>query len=193
MYIRMEVVYSMNQVAPQPIRFRFAARKALAALQIIVERHNGVDLHAALKSCYFADKKHLNQFGRPIFGANYRAMRYGPVPLEIYEMAKGDPLWLAEVGMEAFPWQLRGYRLFRSPESNAVTRAALSSSDLDALDEGIKRACSMTFDERTAATHGRDWQAAQLGMMRYEDMFDETPKKAEIVEELRASAQFMRL
>jgi len=182
----------MDQLAP-PIRFRFAARKAFAALQIIVERRDGIDLHAALKSCYFADKLHLNQFGRPIFGASYRAMRYGPVPLEIYEMAKGEPIWLAELGMEALPWQLRGYRLFRSPACNAPMSEVLSQSDRDALDAGIKRAFSMTFDERMAATHGPDWQAARLGMMRYEDMLEETPNKAEIIEELRASAPFMRL
>jgi hypothetical protein len=51
----------------------------------------------------------------------------------------------------------------------------------------------MTFDERTAATHARDWQAAQLGLMRYEDMLDDGPGKAERVAELRASASFMRL
>jgi hypothetical protein len=182
----------MDQIAP-PMRFRFAARKAFAALQIIVERHDGIDLHAALKSCYFADKQHLNRFRRPIFGASYRAMRYGPVLLEIYEMAKGDPIRLAELGVEAFPWQLRGYCLYRSGGRNAVMSEALSQSDRDALDAGIALALSMTFDERTAATYGPDWQAARLGMMRYEDMLEETPNKAQIIEELRASAPFMRL
>lgn len=189
----MEAAQSMDQAAPHPIRFRFAARKALAALQIIVDRHDGVDLHAALKGCYFADKQHLNRHGRPVFGATYRAMRYGPVPLEIYEMAKGDPLWLAELGIERMPWEMRGYRLFRTPASNAAVPRALSESDREALDAGIACAYAMTFDERTAATHGPDWQAAQLGLMRYEDMLDDTPDKAERIEELRESAPFMRL
>ena len=71
------------------IRFKFAARKALAAIWSMVAERSTLDLHQALKACYFADKKHLNDFGRPVFGAVYQAMRFGPVPLEIYEMAKG--------------------------------------------------------------------------------------------------------
>ncbi len=182
-----------NDIDAAPIQFRFAARKAFAALQFILERHDGADLHAVLKGCYFSDRRHLNQHGRPIFGATYRAMRYGPVPVEIYEMAKGEPLWLAELKIETLPWELRGYRLFRNSGSNVAMQGALSESDREALEDGIERACSMTFNERTAATHGLDWRAARLGVMRYEDMLDDTPDKAERIEELRASAPFMRL
>jgi hypothetical protein len=184
----------MATTAHPAIRFRFAARKALAALHLIVEQHEGIDLHAALKACYFADKDHLNQFGRPVFGATYRAMRYGPVPLEIYEMAKAEPLWLAELGLDDLPWELRGHRLYRSRQWNrAPDVRALSPSDREAITRGSSRACGMTFDERTAATHGIDWQAARLGLMRYEDMLDAGPRKAELVADLRESAPFMRL
>src|SRR5277367_1947984 len=93
------------------IRFRFAAEKALAALHGMVGKTSGLDLQAALKACYFADKAHLNRHGRPVFGATYKAMRYGPTAIEIYEMAKGEPIWLAELGLERFPWALDGHRL----------------------------------------------------------------------------------
>jgi len=160
----------------------------------MVGQHEGIDLHAALKACYFADKDHLNQYGRPVFGATYRAMRYGPVPLEIYEMAKAEPLWLAELDLDSLPWELRGHRLYRNPQWNEPPDVqALSPSDRDAITEGVRRACGMTFDERTAATHGADWQAARLGLMRYEDMLAPGPRNAEQIAELRESAPFMRL
>src|SRR5579875_2365217 len=125
------------------IRFRFAARKALAALQTMVEQHDGMDLHAALKGCYFADKEHLNRYGRPVFGATYRAMRYGPVPLEIYEMLKAEPLWLAELDVDDLPWKLRGHRLYRNPAWNQrAEQGALSESDREAVASGFARACS---------------------------------------------------
>ncbi len=38
------------------IRFKFAADKARAAIHWMAREHNGIDLHAALKACYFADK-----------------------------------------------------------------------------------------------------------------------------------------
>ena len=184
----------MNAIARPLIRFRFAARKALAVLHRMVEEQEGIDLHAALKACYFADKDHLNRHGRPVFGANYRAMRFGPVPLEIYEMAKGEPIWLAELGLDRLPWELRGYRLHRNPAWNGpADLRALSESDRDAVAAGVARARGMSFDERTAATHGPDWQKARLGPIRYEDMLDDGPDKAERVAELRESAAFMRL
>jgi hypothetical protein len=52
---------------------------------------------------------------------------------------------------------------------------------------------SMSFNERTAATHGPDWQAADLDMMQYEDMLDDGPDKAERVAYLREAAPFLRL
>jgi hypothetical protein len=76
-----------------------------------------LDLHTILKTCYFADKDHLNRNRRPIFGATYRAMRFGPVPLETYEMTKRDPIWLPELDADSYPWSLEGqtYLSFRPP------------------------------------------------------------------------------
>ena len=153
------------------IRFRFSPAKACAAIHWMVCEGRNVDLHSMLKACYFADKKHLNEHGRPIFGATYRAMKFGPVPLEIYEVAKGEALWLAELQVERFPWELEGYRL-RLRDNRAPDLDALSESDIAALKYGFDRSRGMTFDERTAATHGADWQAAQLDLMDYEDMLD---------------------
>ena len=92
------------------IRFKFAAHKAKAAILLSAQEWPGIDIHGLLKACYFADVAHLNRHGRPIFGATYRAMKFGPVPLEIYEMLKGDPLWLAELSLERFPWRLEPSR-----------------------------------------------------------------------------------
>jgi hypothetical protein len=176
----------------KPIRFKFSAAKALAALHDMTVKRPGIDLHAALKACYFADKAHLNAHGRPVFGARYRAMRFGPVPLEIYEMAKGEALWLAELGIDRMPWRLDGFRL--NVEGNAPPDlSALSETDREAVAAGMAQSLGMNFDQRTAATHGADWQAAQLGRMAYEDMIAEGPEKAELVAYLREAAPHMRL
>lgn len=170
----------------RPLRFRFAPRKALAAIGWMLEKAapQPLDLHTILKTCYFADRAHLNAHGRPIFGARYRAMRYGPVPVEIYEMLKGEPLWLAETGADRFPWELRGYRVARAGNTEPDLRV-LSASDLDELQKAFDFCRGMTFDERTAASHGPDWQKAELGWMRYEDMIDEdNPRRAQILEDL---------
>lgn len=175
-----------------PVRFRFSAAKAFAALHFMVRECDGIDLHAGLKACYFADKDHLNRYGRPIFGATYKAMKFGPVPLEIYEMAKGEAIWLAELEVDRLPWRLEGYRLWLC-DNGHVDEGDLSPSDWDCLKSGLSKSRSLTFDARTAATHGPDWQAANLGIMRYEDMLDDTPDKPGRIAELQETAQFVRM
>jgi hypothetical protein len=174
------------------IRFKFAAAKALAAIHEYVSREPGIDLHTLLKACYFADREHLNSHFRPIFGATYRAMRFGPVPIEIYEMAKGECLWLAELDIDRFPWRLDGFRLSLA-KNEKPDLSPLSETDREALDSGFKKSCALTFNERTAATHGRDWQAAGLGLMSYADMLDDTPQRDEIARHLAENARFLRL
>jgi len=177
---------------PKRIRFRFSAEKAKAAILLMLEWQGRHDLHELLKACYFADKQHLNQWRRPIFGATYRAMKFGPVPLEIYEMLKGESLWLAELGEEALPWRLNGFRVEKTTNETA-DKDALSKSNLDAINNAHELSANMTFDFRTAITHGPDWQAANLGTMRYEDMIEEGPGKADLVEYLRETAPHIKL
>lgn len=175
------------------IRFRFSPLKAKAALHWMVSEKPGIDLHTALKSCYFSDKNHLNTFHRPIFGATYKAMKFGPVPLEIYEMAKGEALWLAEIGTDALPWRLDGFKL-RLVSNEAPDLSSLSETNRKFLEVAFERSAKMTFTERTAATHGIDWQRADpTGIMRYEDMLDDVPEKGAIIEYLEENARFMRL
>jgi hypothetical protein len=178
------------------IRFKFAAEKAKAALHWMVresgKERGALDLHAALKACYFADKDHLNEHERPIFGATYRAMKFGPVPLEIYEMAKGEALWLAELDADELPWRLNGFKLSLQQNSKPDL-SSLAESNFEALKAGFERSLNMSFNERTAATHGPDWQAAQLGLMDYADMIEESPRKKRIVRYLEENGRFMRL
>lgn len=174
------------------IRFKFAAEKALAAIHWMLLQRDGLDLHAMLKACYFADKEHLNLHGRPVFGATYQAMKYGPVPLEIYELAKGEPLWLAELLLERMPWRTEGYRL-RLESNEEPDLDVFSDTDMDALQQGLTQSLALSFDGRTAATHGRDWQRANLGLMFYEDMLEDHPRKPEQIAYLREAGPVMRL
>ena len=182
----------MNYNRGMTIRFKFAAQKAYAAIHMMVSQHPGIDLHALLKSFYFADKSHLNEHRRPIFGATYKAMKFGPVPLEVYEMIKGEALWKAELGKEQFPWELTGYHI-RCVANSEPDIDALSDSDLRHLTSAIETSLGMSFSERTEATHGKDWQKAGLGIMSYEDMLDDGPEKMTIIEDLEANSRYMRL
>lgn len=174
------------------IRFKFAPDKAWDAIHWMVIQCPNIDLHTLLKACYFADKEHLNMHGRPIFGASYRAMKFGPVPLEIYEMAKSDPIWLADLGQDRYPWGIDGYRLSLLDNDEPLMES-LSESDREEIAAALKKSMAMSFTQRTAATHGHDWQSARLGMMKYEDMIEESEEKSDLVAYLKEAAPVLRL
>ena len=170
------------------IRFRFRPEKALEAVRWMLLQRKRLDFHTILKAAYFADKKLLNEMGRPVFGAEYRAMNYGPVPIELYEMLKCDPYWLSELQLDDYPWRREGYHVhLEGAPANELRH--LTALDMQALEDGFRQAASMTFDERTQATHGMDWVRGldrPYGRMDYADMIDpDNPRREEIIAELQ--------
>jgi uncharacterized phage-associated protein len=174
-------------------RYKFSAEKAFAAIHWMVGQSQPLDLHAALKACYFSDKSHLNEHLLPIFGATYKAMKYGPVPLEIYEMMKGEKLWLWEIQRVDTPWIMNGHQLQLDGKNSPADISSLSESEMGHLESGLKKSLSMNFTARTAATHGPDWSAANGGRMRYEDMLEERENKAEILRSMQETARYAKL
>jgi len=173
------------------IKFRFKPRKALEAIEwMLASAGVPVDFHTILKTAYFADKRMLNEHGRPIFGANYRAMNYGPVPVEIYEMLKCEAYWLSELEREDYPWKREGgYRVERPRGRNHdVTTDSLAPAEMRILAEEFERSRRMTFNHRTRETHGLDWVEGtrrQDERMAYEDMIDpDRPDRADLIEDL---------
>lgn len=71
--------------------FPYNKDKAIAAIVFILREIDGIiGLHKLSKILYFADQKHLVEFGRPIIGDTYKAMPYGPVPSATYDLVKSD-------------------------------------------------------------------------------------------------------
>ncbi|HAG84687.1 MAG TPA: hypothetical protein DCL61_26935, partial [Cyanobacteria bacterium UBA12227] len=75
--------------------FEFNIDKGIDAILYIIQNGAKPTFHHISKVIYFADKEHLQKYGRLIFGDHYVAMKHGPVPSEIYEILKvtrGDKL-----------------------------------------------------------------------------------------------------
>ena len=154
------------------IRFKFAPDKAWDAIHWMVIQRPNIDLHTLLKACYFADKEHLNKHGRP----------FAPVTtLQGYDL-----------GQDRYPWGIDGYRLSLLDNAEPLMES-LSDSDKEEIAAALKKSMAMSFTQRTAATHGRDWQSARLGMMNYEDMIEESEEKTDLVAYLKEAAPVLRL
>ena len=67
-------------------KFSYQEKKAINALLFVISKvHN---LYNIVKVFYFADKDHLEKYGRLIFGESYIKMAAGPVPSNIYDILK---------------------------------------------------------------------------------------------------------
>jgi uncharacterized phage-associated protein len=137
----------------------FDAAKALETLLYVVQKTHS-DLYGSLKLLYVADKLHLERYGSLMFGEDYAAMEWGPVPSNIYDIVKfvrGDrPRSLSETAKNAFRMEGKiNFVLLRKPDLEE-----LSASNIECLDEAIKQHGLNDFDGFKRLTHDRAWQAA---------------------------------
>jgi len=63
-------------------------KKIIEGIGYVAKELGQTSLHEVSKAFYFADQKHLVSFGFPIFGDNYIAMKFGPVPSMTYDLLK---------------------------------------------------------------------------------------------------------
>jgi hypothetical protein len=130
--------------------FRFDRRKTLEALVYIANRESRVLW--ALKVLFFADKAHLQKYGRLITNDWYVKLVLGPVPSNAYDLikvARGDPKFapdsLVSAALSATKYELL-------PKRKAEL-AYLSESDRECLDLALSQVSPLTLDALNKKTH----------------------------------------
>ncbi len=120
------------------------AEKALEAILYVTRSTN--DLFHIVKILYYADKLHLENYGRQITGDYYVKMPDGPVPSGAYDLikiARGDEYTYEAKVINVHP------KNALNVEGDVVTPKRepdedyLSDSDKECLDEAIKKYANM--------------------------------------------------
>lgn len=166
------------------VRFRFDVERTVAAVVYLASKHiDALDKYKFAKLLFLADKFHLVRYGRPITGDEYFALPYGPVPSATLNLLSGE-----EAGTRtALSGLLELDRRFARPRYSRRSEIpfqfdVLSKSDLNALDETVRRYGSKTFDELKAITHempayANAWNRKSDGdkraRMNFEEFFEE--------------------
>jgi len=121
------------------------------------------DFHKIFKILYFAEQKHLAEYGRPITGDNYIAMQFGPVPSTIY-----DILGVVKKNYGYFikPEKFNNYFSIETIEKihfvepkMKPTMEYLSKSEVSCLDYSINENKELTFDQLTLKSHDYAWKS----------------------------------
>jgi uncharacterized phage-associated protein len=175
------------------LRFQFNERKGVEALTYVASKWPGVTAFFASKILYFAEKKHLNRYSRPIVGDTFIAMPNGPVPSSLYDFIKGrlDQAGDPDAIMGALLVERDPY--LRIAAQRDPDTEVLSLSDIECLDEAIDFCRSHTFAALSGLTHQeRAWAEAPVnGPMDYEHMIDgEGEDREEIIAEAKEFAAY---
>lgn len=175
------------------LRFQFDEKKGIEALVYIASKWPGLTTFFASKVLFFAEKKHLNRYSRPIVGDTFIAMPNGPVPSTLYDFIKGqwdqagDPDAI-ERALSVTDEKIKRIIPKREPDLNT-----LSPSDLECLDEAISLCRNRGFGALSNLTHQeRAWRDAPAnGPMDYEHLIDGDGEEREtIIAEAREFAAY---
>ena len=143
--------------------FAYDKATAVEALLYIAERAPDLTLHKAFKLMYFADRRHLEEYGRLIFGDQYVAMKNGPVPSATYNMTRavrGDESTFFDSGEGSDGFVVvEGFRIEALRRSNLHQ---FSASELECLDEAIKTYGALDFRSLSTLSHDASWRAADV-------------------------------
>lgn len=176
------------------IQFRMNHRKALEVILWCASKRGSVDFHTVVKVLFAAEIDHLNKYGRPIVGDTFKAMPYGPVALQTYDLMQRMPMALEGLGNADPPFDLSGYMVTarRKPDLSIF-----SESEVEALEAGFSEYGYLPFSRRTERSHQhpawiKAWDAGGLNM-DYADFLNEQNATPEVMADLAEVGMALKL
>jgi uncharacterized phage-associated protein len=157
-------------------------------LLLVVSRlRQPANVYNVLKCLWFADRDHLERFGRQIYGETYFAPEHGPVPSGAYDIVK-------YVAGRLKLWDLHFPEALECVEANATEIAAkrrpdldlLSKSEIACLTEAARKYGGLSFRELKALSHQSEaFKNADLnGEISLTDVVNELPSGQAVLEHM---------
>jgi len=167
---------------------KFDQRKALHAMLFVVTRlPKPANVYNVLKCLYYADRKHLQEYGRQIYGETFYALEHGPVPSAAYEIIKyanGRAKWDLQ-----FPeaLELLDVNDIHVSARGPVDTELLSRSDMACLLEAARKYGKMPFGKLKKLSHqGKAFENADPnGEMKLADLIDELRDREAVASHLK--------
>lgn len=165
--------------------------KVLEVILWLATECPGIDVYRVVKCAYYADKRHLNLYGRPIAGDQYEADEYGPLGQCIYGLLRGKPMEVLALGLNGrVPFTVQDDDHIVIPDRDP-NRQKLSQSDQKALAWAVEHYADLSFDELLELSHEEEaYQKADGGRMRYEDMLEPSSDREGRAQELAENARY---
>ncbi|MCA0211652.1 MAG: restriction endonuclease subunit S [Proteobacteria bacterium] len=157
------------------------ACKGIESLVYAAKRLPGKGHYWPTKVQYLADKRHLERYGRTIYGETHVAMPFGPVPQAAFNasraLAQGE--LISEFPMDVMRAALRreGDHLVALRDANM---ALLGAEERESLEWAIRYARDMNFEQLKTASHDAAWtKTAANAPIAWEDIIQTLPQAAQ--------------
>jgi hypothetical protein len=142
--------------------YKFDAEKALEII-LYISKHSPIpDIFHVCKVLYYADRHHLEEYGRLVCGDDYFALPNGPVPSGTYDLIRDvqypqreSPY--ADKARQTF--SLNGWRVLPSRDANLEF---MSESDRLCLDRAINEVGHLTFGALKILSHDAAYHSANI-------------------------------
>lgn len=139
-----------------PIKFRANPQKIIESITWIAMRLPGSSRYTVLKTLFYADKFHLQKYGRPVTGDTYIKMAAGPVASLAYDLIKRSeylPTELLIAADSAFSSANAGGRYPSVEAGREPDTEWFSGTDLECLEEAAVYCSGKGFGALKDATH----------------------------------------
>ena len=169
------------------IRFEMNENKVIEVLSWLANEQPGIGAFHVSKVLYYADKEHLNLYGRPVLGDTYIRMEFGPVPSkDLRSDQKREPG--ARVYIKKFREAVdvrggfRHLHPLREPNMEMLSR-----TDIECLRNALKKYGTRDFGVLSRISHRETaWtNAPENGPIDYEHMIEQGPNQEEIIQNLK--------
>ena len=138
------------------IQFNTNTDKVIEIIVWLADKEPNIDIYHVAKILFYADKRHLNKYGRPVTGDTYIKMEYGPAPSLALDIIRRNAIVLGpqkttkiktalEIGSEEEYYPIKSKR--------KADISYLSVSDLKFLEESRKDFAKKSFSELVQFTY----------------------------------------
>ena len=134
-------------------RFPFQREKAIEMVLYLAQRIDDPTVMKICKLMYFADKRHLDYWGKFLCGNDYVAMEHGPVPIDVYDMLDNARRW----DRENFEVGERSVKPLRQANMDLISEATQQT-----LDWALGKYGAMQIGKLYDIAHGEEaWISAR--------------------------------
>jgi uncharacterized phage-associated protein len=167
-----------------PIKFKANPQKIIESITWIALRLPENSRYLILKTLFYADKFHLQRYGRPVTGDTYIKMAAGPVASLAYDLIKRNdclPTDLLISADNAFDSAQAGGKYPPIEAKRDPDMEWFSETDLECLEAAAAYCADKDFGDLRTSTHQETaWQAAPMnGEMDFALFIDETSPESE--------------